>query len=90
MEAQLISDEALSNHLTTKNPLSLPLTKKVDNVIVDLDASAHDLETFPVVLPLVEAIVNEENDHCLVNKVLLNVSPNETNVTSLLLTYDHA
>ncbi|PKU84001.1 hypothetical protein MA16_Dca006476 [Dendrobium catenatum] len=35
-----------------------------------------------------ETIVNEENDRCLVNKVLLDVSLNETNVTSLLLTSD--
>ncbi|KAI0500587.1 hypothetical protein KFK09_018801 [Dendrobium nobile] len=90
MEAQLVSDEALSNHLTTENSLALPLTEKVDSFIVDLDAFVLDLETFPIVLHLSKEIVNEENDQCLVNKVLLNVSRNETNVTSLLLTYDHA
>ncbi|XP_028548523.1 uncharacterized protein LOC110103572 isoform X1 [Dendrobium catenatum] len=90
MEAQVFSDEALSNHLTTENPLALPLTEKVDSVIVDLDAFVHDLETFHVVPPPAEAIVNEENDKCLGIKVLLDVSPNETNVTSLLLTSDHA
>ncbi|PKU70046.1 hypothetical protein MA16_Dca014492 [Dendrobium catenatum] len=73
MEAQVVSNEALSNNLTTMNPLALPLTEKVDSVIVDLDASMHDWEAFSIVPLLAEAIVDEENDQCLINKVLLDV-----------------